>query len=310
MFLPQYPLGSQDRVLSPLDGCNINRQEPPPALNGVTVRNGYLSIGITGADLSDDSRVAAENALLAKLGKLSGLPVPAGDYYATGVTTSGRIISARAAVPIVATPALSPIDAASGEDGSCPHLSSAGGAELLPATQGGAAPAGVWLVRQSFATNWRFKTQSGALVATSQTRNTVEALVGLTYSPTAGWSATEDSPGPYLVDLQSQILSASCQGGFAALSALVAKSSLAGQQIDTSRKGQNGPGGAPTQTDGCALKLETTNKNLFNPVTKEYGRYVWRWGVLLAADAQARAQFPSLPSAPQSEIVAVGGIDF
>jgi hypothetical protein len=310
-LLPQQNVGIGQRVQTTSDGCGMfgYDQQPPLSLSGVTVRNGALTLPLTGADLPDAARNSAESALTAKLGNLSRLPVPAGDYYATGVTTSGRIISARAAMPLVATPALSPLDAASGAAGACLHLSCAG-AELLPDARGVTAPAGVWLVRQSFTMNWRFTTQSGALVAISPSRTPLETLVGLTYSPTAGWSVTEGSPGTFLVDVQSQILSASCQGGFAALSALVAKSSLAGQQTNTSQGGQNGPGAASQPTDGCALKLETSNNNIFNPVMKEYGHYVWRWGVLLAADAQARAQFPSLPSAPQSEITAVGGIGF
>ncbi len=311
ILLPQQDVGIGQRVQTTSDGCGTfgYDQRPPLSLDGVTVKNGALTLPLTGADLPDATRAAAESALTAKLGNLSSLPVPAGDYYAIGVTTSGRIISARATLPLVANPALSSLDAAPGATGTCLRLSCAG-TEFLPDARGSAAPPGVWLVRQSFTMNWRFTTQSGALVATSPTRTPLETLVGLTYSPTAGWSVTEGSPGPFLVDLRSQTLSASCQGGFAALSALVAKSSLAGQQPNTSQGGQNGPGGASQPTDGCALKLETSNKNLFNPITKQYGHYVWRWGVLLAADAQARALLPFLPSAPQSEIAAVGGIDF
>jgi hypothetical protein len=37
------------------------------------------------------------------------------------------------------------------------------------------------------------------------------------------------------------------------------------------------------------------------------GRYVWRFGVLLAADAQAHRILPALPLASPAEIAAVGG---
>jgi hypothetical protein len=130
----------------------------------------------------------------------------------------------------------------------------------------------------------------------------------MTYSSTAGWSVVEGSPGPFIVDLQTQVISASCQGGFAVLQTLIDKSPLAGQQLSFSQGG--GVFGPPTlQTDGCAMSVEAQNSNPLSPTTstKKYGHYVWRWGVLLAADAQAHTLFPSLPIAPQSEITAVGG---
>jgi hypothetical protein len=37
------------------------------------------------------------------------------------------------------------------------------------------------------------------------------------------------------------------------------------------------------------------------------GSYVWRFGVLLAADAQAHSILPALPRASPAEIAAVGG---
>jgi hypothetical protein len=57
------------------------------------------------------------------------------------------------------------------------------------------------------------------------------------------------------------------------------------------------------------MSVASENNNPLNPTSssKEYGHYIWRWGVLLAADAQAHTLFPSLPIAPQSEITAVGG---
>jgi hypothetical protein len=58
------------------------------------------------------------------------------------------------------------------------------------------------------------------------------------------------------------------------------------------------------------MSVEEQNGNPLGPTssTKKYGHYVWRWGVLLAADAQARTLFPFLPITPQSEITAVGGV--
>ena len=92
------------------------------------------------------------------------------------------------------------------------------------------------------------------------------------------------------------------------MQSLISQSSLAsiGQNLSY------GQSAAPSSTDGCAISVEGQSNNPLNPTNsnKKYGHYVWRWGVLLAADAQARALFPALPVAPQSEIAAVGGINF
>jgi hypothetical protein len=288
------------------DNCSINTQEPAIRFQGIAVPNGYLGFQLTGADLPDALRNAAESALWLKLATLPALQVPAGDYYATGTTTTGRIISVRAAVPLLATPAL--VRSNSTQNGPpCSNLGCAG-PPALPDDGGGSTPAGIWLIGESVASGWRFSTQSGALIATSAFRDAGPVAVGMTYSSTAGWSVAEGSPGPFIVDLQTQVISASCQGGFAVLQALIEKSSLAGQQLFFSQGG--GVFGPPTlQTDGCAMSVAGENNNPLNPTgsSKEYGHYIWRWEVLLAADAQARTLFPSLPIAPRSEITAVSG---
>jgi hypothetical protein len=308
-LLPQADASTGQRVQAVDDGCAVNTQEPALSLNGVVVSNGYLNFERTGADLPEAARNAAESAVWAKLDRLPGVQVPTGDYYATGVDASGRIRSARAAISLLATPALFRVASTPQGVESCLSLNCPG-YPVLPGDGGGATPAGVWLVRVSAARGWTFTTRSGAVVAPVTAHPGVTLQVGLTYNSTAGWGIVEGAPGPYLTDLQSQVFSASCQLGFSVLQTLVAKSSLAGRQLSF---GSHGNGGlTPAQTDGCALKIEAATNNPLTPTAgnKQYGHYVWRWGVLLAADAQARAQFPSLPSAPQSEITAVGGIDF
>jgi hypothetical protein len=304
-LLAQPNPGSGQRTQAAGDNCTINTQEPAIRFQGIAVPNGYLGFQLTGADLPNDLRNAAESALWLKLANLPALQVPAGDYYATGTTTTGRIISVRAAVPLMATPAL--VRSNSAQNGpSCSNLGCAG-PPVLPDEGAGSTPAGIWLIGESVAAGWRFTTQSGALVATSAFRDAGAVAVGMTYSSAAGWSVVQGSPGPFIVDLQTQVISATCQGGFAVLQALIEKSSLAGQQLSFS---QGGAFGSPTlQTDGCSMSVAGENSNPLNPTSSsnEYGHYIWRWGVLLAADAKAHTLFPSLPIAPQSEITAVGG---
>jgi hypothetical protein len=306
-LLPQPDTRTGQRVQSTTDGCSIYNynQQPPQSLNGIAVNNGALVFSLTGADLPDAARNAAESALWAKLASPPTFQIPAGDYYTTGVETSGRIRSARAAVPLLAAPALARASAT--QNGVYCFNLGCPGEPMLPDQAGASTPAGVWLARESLALGWRFTTRSGALVATSPARDGLEVEVGLTYSPTAGWGVTDGAPSPFIGDLQTQLISASCQSGSTVLQALVDKSSLAREQLASGERGVGGP--IPAQTDGCALKLESVNDNPLSP-SKEYGHYVWRWGVLLAADTQAHALFPMLPVAPQSEIDTVGGIAF
>jgi hypothetical protein len=303
-MLPQPDAKTAQRVQAVGDGCSVGGQEPSLTLNGVVVSNGYLVFERAGADLPADQRNAAVNALWLKLANLPALQVPTGDYYATGTTSTGHIISARAAVPLKATLALAH-DNSTQEGSSCGYLGCAG-QPILPDQGETGIPAGIWRTTESVAIGWRFTTQSGALVATAPLRGGVVTQVGLTYSAMAGWAVAEGAPGPFMADLQMQLMSGSCQGGIAVLQALAEKSSLAGQQLSYSQGAAGGVLG--TSTDGCAISAESQGNNPLTPNggAKQYGRYVWRWGVLLAADALAHTFFPSLPIAPKGEIAAVG----
>jgi hypothetical protein len=57
---------------------------------------------------------------------------------------------------------------------------------------------------------------------------------------------------------------------------------------------------------GCAMSLQQTDSNQPQN-TADLGHFVWRFGVLLAADDRAHALAPDLPLASPEEIAAVGG---
>ena len=260
-LLAQPDPNSGQRTQAAGDNCAINTQEPAIRFQGIAVPNGYLGFQLTGADLPNDLRNAAENALWLKLANLPALQVPAGDYYATGTTTTGRITSVRAAVPLLATPAL--VRSNSTQNGpSCSNLGCAG-PPVLPDQGGGSTPAGIWLIGDSVAAGWRFTTQSGALVATSAFRDAGAVAVGMTYSSTAGWSVAEGSPGPFIVDLQTQVISASCQSGFTVLQTLIEKSSLAGQQLSFS---QGGEFSAPRRSRRMAARSASRSRTTIRSV--------------------------------------------
>ncbi len=306
-YFAQANIAGGQRIEVSSNGCSSGDLDPTTSFNGKSVRNGYVALELTGADLPDDLRSAAENALWAKLAILAGWQVPAGDYYATGVTTSGRITTARADIPLVATPVLARVNSTQNTT-PCAHLGCAG-QEILPGQHALATPVGTWRIRESAAIGWQFNTNGGAFIASSPTREGLDVEVDLMYSSTSGWSVVDNRSNPLTDSLNAQIANGGCQVGLNALKALVAKSSLAQTQLAFG----SGPGASqgPAPTDGCAWKLlDGTNSPLNPSGAKTYGAFIWRWGVLLAADAQAHALFSSLPVAPQNEIAAVGGIDF
>jgi hypothetical protein len=290
------------RVRAAEEKCGVSVRQPPLTLDGVAVKNGALVFSMTGDDLPADVRNTAENVLWTKLTTSRSFQVPAGDYYATGVDASGRIRSARAVVALQATLALARPSVT--QTGFCLNLSCAG-YPILPGQGLGSPPAGVWLIQESVVVGWRFTTQGGALVAAPPPQFAGSMVnVGLTYSSTGGWSVSDSASGSSITALQTQLLSGSCESGYSALQTLIGQSSLGGQDLSYGQSASPG-----STTDGCAISVEGQNTNPLGPTssTKKYGHYVWRWGVLLAADAQARTLFPLLPIAPQSEIAAVGG---
>lgn len=146
----------------------------------------------------------------------------------------------------------------------------------------------VWRVATFVSPHWRFTTRTGTTAATSATAATspmdgaagTAIEVALHYDAAFGWrqwnpSAPGPVPGAYDVMANVQ-----CYAGMTALSAY---------HVITRP-------GAPFVTDaqgieGCEIHyLDDT------------AHFIWRLGVLLAADEVAHGMIPSLPVAPQAEI--------
>jgi hypothetical protein len=119
--------------------------------------------------------------------------------------------------------------------------------------------------------------------------------VFLSYDAKQGWQMAQQASVPVFGSIADQLSMTFCSEG----------SFLLYLQL-----GQPANSNPNTLTDqgivGCAMSLQPTDsKQPKNPV--DLGHFVWRFGVLLAADDKAQALAPDLPMASPEEIAAVGG---
>ncbi|MEO7001727.1 MAG: hypothetical protein ABI068_07910 [Ktedonobacterales bacterium] len=238
--------------------------------------------------------------------------VPAGDYIATGLTTSGHgqisITSMRAAAPLTATIAFA---LATGLDalgvqplcvigtlcGASPQAQ-AGDALALSPMRGVAQ---VWLVSAQTGVRWHFTDATGRQVAQSPLiALTIAALIELAYTPgaSAPWRLLSMQVGPpsgaattpETQALQAQLGPAACNSGFTALTTSLPKGSFTPVGLV-----------ATVGLNGCVIQAQegTSAADTANSI------YLWRFGVLLAVDANAHQLAPDLPLAPADEVAAV-----
>ena len=136
--------------------------------------------------------------------------------------------------------------------------------------------------------NWRFTTAGGRVVGdvSFTAADIVEKL--LAYDPATGWSLS-DQPLPDGISGVNDIGSMDCDTGAQVLLQLFQS------PPDFSFAISNGEG-----IEGCLITGEAAD-------TSNTGSFVWRFGVLLAADDTAHQSLPNLPIAPPAEIDAVQG---
>ena len=211
------------------------------------------------------------------------LTVPVGSYFATGVDASGKITSRRASAPLRASGSVAPFSPQQDQssDGCSGFICSA-----MLETQTAAALSGyLWNVSVTVAARWRFRSASGAVVSDVQFQQANAVMLLLEYDQAGGWSVSPIVPPVGLGPIGDQLTSTFCATGQNILVQLVKTGSV---------------GGGPEHDRGaigCELILDVNSI--------DQGLYLWRFGVLLAADARARAAHPELPVAPPAEIAAV-----
>lgn len=281
--------------------CMAESSSPPMLIEGQPATDGEVVINFDGSDLPPAQLSSADAAIVQALNAIQlGTRVPAGDYIAAGTTASGGIQSRRTTQPLQAllVPTLGLAQPSGPRNPECgPELCS--GQPFRPDANefgAGATPDGsLWSVYVRLGGRWRFASADGAAVALSPTLALPDFNLTLAYDPATGaWSLygpESPAPGASGGSLADAISGSLCDVGIDALTRLFPPTPL----------GQQGPGlGEDTihPIEGCSLTL-------LNQRGQDTAHFVWRFGVLLAADAPAHQLFPALPVAPADEISAV-----
>ncbi len=259
---------------------------PMMTINGVTATPLYLvEIEFSANDLPFDQQQQIDSVLAHADALQQTTTAPAGSYIATSLNADNTITSRLITSPLQATASLSV--ATSGESSLYPC------AELICTVAcdptGCSSITGMtWLVGVPMTSNWRFATAGGRVVGdvSFSAVDVIEKL--LAYDPVTGWSLS-DQPLPDEISGANSIGSMDCETGSQVL-----------QQLSQSATGFSSAISGGEGIEGCLITGGSTD-------TSNSGTFVWRFGVLLAADDTAHQSLPDLPIAPQAEIDAVQG---
>jgi hypothetical protein len=214
--------------------------------------------------------------------------VPVGDYFATGLDAQGQIRSQRALAPLQADVLITPTDLGFVGNTFCGDAA-AGCVLLAPPTSGGqVGPA--WVVEAGMTLAWQFTASDGHIYRAAPYSAGHAPRLVLTYDAQNGWrvdqASTEQLNGFGLPDALTLALSGTLPD---LLSQVILQR---GYSVTVNTIADHG-------IEGAELQLQTLDGT-------HLGTFVWRFGVLLAADAPAHALLPDLPPVPPSELSAVG----
>lgn len=244
-----------------------------------------ISLTVSGDELSPALQAGARAAVVQALAVRPPLTatVPTGEYFATGSDQAGVPIDARASAPLTATLTFAP-QAPPGFNPGINNCASmlCGGVTLDPAQP---ATASVWEVAIPVVLDWRFTTSAGRPVAAFTIPTPTTVPVALTFAG-GRWVVAAGAPGSPSLDFSSAL--DPCGQADDILSR-VGGAALQGTSCAPS---PNGPMG------GCAI-------DAVNADGSTAGRFIYRFGALLAADAAAHRLVPALPIAPPAEVAAV-----
>jgi hypothetical protein len=231
---------------------------------------------------------ALANALDNIRGALQGMrleaTLPSGEYMATGLDMSGRIISQPVPQPTRATLLVAPTELDYGSDTLCAQS----GCDQPGATAGNIS---AWAVAAAVSVQWQYVSLGSADATTlSPSYDAGPLRLVLSADAQGNWildqQATQQATG---ISLPAALPMAACRAGALYLESVLSASNL----------------GASVVVDhglvGCAIK-----KSAAGTGATETGTFIWRFGVMLATDANALAIFPGVPLAPPSVLAAFG----
>jgi hypothetical protein len=205
--------------------------------------------------------------------------VPNRSSVALGLDSDGAITSQLTQVPLQATASLAPslLTTLQGDpfcDGRLCYAPLAAAANTTP----------FWVITVPVALHWQFTTAAGQVVSAVAYPVLEGWQVSLIYAPATGWHVTEalNTGG----SAARQFSRLSCSTGAALLQAQVAG---LGWTIRVAHQ---------AGIEGCQLVRQQAQP--------DRAAFIWRFGVLLAADAAAHRLLPALPLAQPADTAALG----
>lgn len=209
---------------------------------------------------------------------------PAQAAIVTDLPSDGTITSERLSEPLEASVSLVPIQQNGQAGTSCQGFVCTGSGVFQP---NNALSGQFWAVTTPVALRWRFTTASGQVVSEVTFPISSSLTLFLSYAAVTGWQVGLLSPAQLSQDLTRLICSTGAD-------------LLAGEaQQHSGEYGWAVTTLADQGIGGCELSLQ------LNAI--DQGHFVWRFGVLLAADARAQSTLPALPIASLADLAAVGG---
>ena len=248
-------------------------------------------LSFTDADLPADLKAHALAAVTETLhAMLLRTTVPAGEYVATGGDAQGQILSQRSTSPLRADLLVTPNALGANGENFCDDLICVPMRD--PATGQAIITRPTWLIDPEVSVEWQFTSNDGHVTYTTAYPSYLPKVLLLTYDPQAGWQV--DQADTELIDgfaLPNALEFAMCAAGANTLSTVAEPTAVEPPQYQINTVNEQG-------IEGCVFQLATANGT-------SAGNFIWRFGVLLAANSQAHARLPYLPLAPPGELSAV-----
>jgi hypothetical protein len=271
-----YPLGAGGNCSEGSGYGYLNNGEKKPGI--------FLGVVFTAADLPLDLQSQVANLFPQVATFDQHVSIPAQSYVATSATPTGEVGIQRTAQALHGTATFAPSTLFNQPLYICQDFLcfDSSGQYFYP-------PGGkYWEIEVPVALNWRFTSATGEVVSDVSLPFAQLLTLFLVYSQAQGWQMLSMNG---LTSINNQLAGVNCFTG-ATVMQLQAARQLNSEGWDASILVNHG-------VQGCLLELLQNRAGM--------GQFLWRFGVLLAADAQAHTLLPSLPIAPPDEIAAVSG---
>ena len=272
---------------APSDSCFIGpaSYQLPNGTPAPAGRSFVLDLSFTADDLPPGHADQIATLLSEQSVTAQAIAVPAGSYYATGITPDGVVSSQRAATALQGTAIRAPnLDSA---QRSCGQRICSTYIDWSSLSQ---LSGQVWAISLPEALRWQFATLSGDIVSDVRYPTADFSQVFLTYTAATGWRVEPEAITPTLTPLD-QVGNLNCVTGTTLAQQLLQ------QQLEQHWSLENTH---YQQVAGCEIALRDSSDIV-------RGKLIWRFGVLLAGDEAAQAMLPDLPLAPPEEIAALEG---